>query len=119
MWDAGILNGSHGRKFFRLVAFQALQRRIGDGQGTERHTLVQGWGISPGRCLLNDSGLEGGNLIAFDGRFLLIVATSVSAIVLLIRGHDARRSCGSCWTPSLGNGVGSSLLAVLWADVRM
>ena len=46
MWDAGILNGSHGRKLLRFVTFQPLQRRIGNGQGAERHSLIKGRGVS-------------------------------------------------------------------------
>ena len=87
MWDAGILNGGHGREFLRLVTFQSLQRGVGNGQGTERHTLVERRGKSPSRCLLNDSGLEGGNLITFDGGLFLMTVAAILAVVLLILGH--------------------------------
>ena len=87
MWDAGILNGGHGRELLRLVTFQSLQCGIGNGESTERHSLVEGRGKSPSRCLLDDSGLEGGNLISLDGGLFLMTATAILAVILLILGH--------------------------------
>ena len=95
MWDAGILNGSHGRKLLRFVTFQPLQRRIGNGQGAERHSLIKGRGVSPGRCLLDNSGFEGVNLISFDVGLFLMTATAILAIVLLILRHAAAVRSGT------------------------
>ena len=101
MWDAGILNGGHGRELLRLVTFQSLQRGVGNGQGTERHTLVERRGKSPSRCLLDDSGLEGGNLITFDGGLFLMTAAAILAVVLLILGHV----CDEEWLASYAGGL--------------